>query len=98
MDQHLQPSRLSPCNGTPCVIGLPIALLIVFGFIGRQVPGNVGNTRLTIIDLWIPTIMVISFISIAISLPNTLVRDREIGWLRRVSTTPVHPWRLLAGS
>jgi ABC-2 type transport system permease protein len=40
--------------------------------------------------------MVISFIAIAISLPNTLVRDREIGWLRRVSTTPVHPSRLLA--
>jgi ABC-2 type transport system permease protein len=40
--------------------------------------------------------MVISFIAIAISLPNTLVRDREIGWLRRISTTPVHPSRLLA--
>ena len=39
--------------------------------------------------------MVISFIAIAISLPNTLVRDREIGWLRRISTTPVHPSRLL---
>jgi ABC-2 type transport system permease protein len=39
--------------------------------------------------------MVISFIAIAISLPSTLVRDREIGWLRRISTTPVHPSRLL---
>ncbi len=77
-------------------IGLPVVLLIVFGFISRQVPGNVGDTRLTIIDLWIPTIMVISFISIAVSLPTTLVRDRQIGWLRRISTTPVHPWRLLA--
>jgi ABC-2 type transport system permease protein len=26
---------------------------------------------------------------------NTLVRDREIGWLRRISTTPVHPSQLL---
>jgi ABC-2 type transport system permease protein len=40
--------------------------------------------------------LVISYISISISLPNTLVRDREIGWLRRVSTTPLHPSRLLA--
>ena len=48
------------------------------------------------IDLYVPTVMVISFIAIAISLPNTLVRDREIGWLRRLSTTPVHPSRLLA--
>ena len=77
-------------------IGLPIILLLVFGFIGQQVPGNVGSTGLTIIDLWIPTILVVSFISIAVSLPNTLVRDREIGWLRRVSTTPLHPSMLLA--
>ena len=77
-------------------IGLPLILLVVFGVISRQVPGNVGGTGLTVIDLWIPTIMVISFIAIAISLPSTLVRDREIGWLRRISTTPVHPSRLLA--
>jgi ABC-2 type transport system permease protein len=56
----------------------------------------VGGSGLTVIDLYVPTIMVISFIAIAISLPNTLVRDREIGWLRRISTTPVHPSRLLA--
>ena len=77
-------------------IGLPVILLVVFGFIGRNVPGNVGSTGLTIVDLWIPTILVISFIAISISLPNTLVRDREIGWLRRVSTTPVNPSMLLA--
>jgi ABC-2 type transport system permease protein len=77
-------------------IGLPAVLLVVFGVISKQVPGNVGGTGLTVIDLYIPTLMVISFIAIAISLPNTLVRDREIGWLRRISTTPVHPSRLLA--
>jgi ABC-2 type transport system permease protein len=77
-------------------IALPVILLVVFGLIGQHVPGNVGDTGLTIIDLWIPTILVISFISISISLPNTLVRDREIGWLRRVSTTPLHPSMLLA--
>jgi ABC-2 type transport system permease protein len=78
-------------------IGLPAVLLVVFGFISRNVAGNVGGTGLTVIDLWVPTLMVISFIAIAISLPNTLVRDREIGWLRRISTTPLHPSRLLAG-
>jgi len=56
----------------------------------------VAGSGLTVIDLYIPTIMVISFVAIAISLPNTLVRDREMGWLRRISTTPVHPSRLLA--
>ena len=77
-------------------IGLPVLLLVVFGVIGQNVPGNVGDTGLTIIDLWIPTILVVAFIGISITLPNTLVRDREIGWLRRVSTTPLHPFMLLA--
>lgn len=77
-------------------IALPAVLLAVFGFIGQQVPGNVGDTGLTIIDLWTPTILVLAFIYIAVSLPTTLVRDREIGWLRRVSTTPLHPAMLLA--
>jgi ABC-2 type transport system permease protein len=77
-------------------IGLPAVLLFVFGFIGQANPGNVGDSGQTIIDLWIPTILVIAFIGISISLPNTLVRDREIGWLRRVSTTPLHPFMLLA--
>jgi ABC-2 type transport system permease protein len=76
-------------------VGLPAILLCVFGFISKHVPGNVGNSGLTVIDLYVPTIMVISFICLAISLPNTLVRDREIGWLRRISTTPVRPSRLL---
>ncbi len=77
-------------------VGFPVVLLVLFGVISRYTPGNVGGSGLTVIDLYIPTIMVISFIAIAISLPNTLVRDREIGWLRRISTTPVHPSRLLA--
>ncbi len=76
-------------------VGLPTVLLVVFGFISKAVPGNVGDTGLNVIDLYIPVIMVISFIGIAISLPTTLVRDREIGWLRRISTTPVHPSQLL---
>src|SRR5215469_11158722 len=77
-------------------IGLPAVLLAVFGFIGRAVPGNVGDSGLTIIDLWTPTLLVIAFLFIAVSLPQTLVRDREIGWLRRVSTTPLPPAMLLA--
>lgn len=77
-------------------VGFPAVLLVVFGFISKNVPGNVGGSGLTVIDLYVPTLMVISFIAIAISLPNSLVKDREIGWLRRISTTPVHPSRLLA--
>ncbi|WP_171814420.1 ABC transporter permease [Arthrobacter dokdonensis] len=89
-------AKLSLREPYPLVgLGLPVVLLILFGFISRQVPGDVSGSGLTVIDLYIPTILVVSYIAIAISLPNTLVRDREIGWLRRVSTTPVHPSRLL---
>jgi ABC-2 type transport system permease protein len=77
-------------------LALPAVLLAVFGFIGQANPGNVGDSGLTIIEVWTPTILVLSIIFISVSLPNTLVRDREIGWLRRVSTTPLHPSRLLA--
>ena len=77
-------------------LALPIVLLAVFGWIGQQNPGLVADSGQTVIDLWTPTILVISFLFISLSLPNTLVRDREVGWLRRVSTTPLHPSRLLA--
>lgn len=77
-------------------VGFPAVLTVLFGLISSHVAGNVGGSGLTVIDLYVPTIMVVSFVAIAISLPNTLVRDREIGWLRRISTTPVHPSRLLA--
>jgi ABC-2 type transport system permease protein len=77
-------------------LALPAVLLAVFGFIGQANPGNVGDSGLTVIEVWTPTILVLSIIFISVSLPNTLVRDREIGWLRRVSTTPLHPSRLLA--
>jgi ABC-2 type transport system permease protein len=77
-------------------IGLPTALLVIFGVIGKNYPGAVGGSGLTVIDLYVPTVVVISLIALANSIPATLVRDREIGWLRRISATPVHPSRLLA--
>src|SRR5271166_5632371 len=65
-------------------IGLPIILLVVFGLIGIANPGNVGSSGLTVIDLYVPTIMVIALISLGIYvMPITLVRYREMGWLRR---------------
>jgi len=81
---------------TPLGIAVPVGLLVVFALIGSYEPGNAGNTSYTVLDLYIPVVMVIGFIFLGLGLPSTLVRDREIGWLRRVSTTPVHPSRLLA--
>ncbi|MGP8125620.1 MAG: ABC transporter permease [Nitrososphaerales archaeon] len=78
-------------------IGAPIIFVIIFGLIGIASPGNVANTGYTVLDLYVPVIMVIGFIFLGIAImPVTLVRYREIGWLRRVSTTPESPSRLLA--
>lgn len=75
----------------------PTIMLAVFGLIGSAVPGNVANTGYTILELYIPIIIVIEFFGVALNaLPIPLVRDRESGWLRRVSTTPVGPSRVLA--
>jgi len=84
-------------TGLAMGIGFPIILLVIFGLIGIAVPGNVASTGYTVLDIYVPVIMVIGFISLGISsLPVTLVRYREMGWLRRVSTTPTPPSRLLA--
>jgi ABC-2 type transport system permease protein len=84
-------------TGLAMGIGFPIILLVIFGIIGKAVPGNVAGTGLTILDIYVPIIIVIGFISTGISsLPVTLVRYREMGWLRRISTTPTPPSRVLA--
>lgn len=78
-------------------IAAPIIFLVIFGLIGIASPGKVGNTSYTVLDVYIPIIMVVVFILLGTSsLPVTMVRYREMGWLRRVSTTPVPPSRLLA--
>ena len=84
-------------TGIAMGIGLPIIFLVIFGLIGVAVPGNVANTGYTVLDLYVPIIMVIGFITLGVSsLPGTLVRYREMGWLRKVSTTPESPSKLLA--
>jgi ABC-2 type transport system permease protein len=78
-------------------VGLPIVLPVVFGLVGEASPGSVASTGLTVIDLWVPTIMIIAFACLGIYvLPLTMVRYREMGWLRRLSTTPESPSRFLA--
>lgn len=56
----------------------------------------VPGTSLTLFELYVPTLITMVVIMIALlGLPITLVRDRELGWLRRISTTPVSPAKLL---
>jgi len=77
-------------------IGLPLILLIIFG----NVPSfnePVDGSSFTLFELYIPILMVTVLIFLGLfGLPIPIVRDREIGWLRRISTTPVSPSKLLA--
>jgi ABC-2 type transport system permease protein len=77
-------------------VGLPVFLLIIFSRLpafGKIFPG----TTSTVFEIYVPILITTVLIMIAlISLPIPLARDREIGWLRRISTTPMSPTMLLA--
>ncbi len=76
---------------------LPLGLMLIFGlgFKGAPVPDNPGQhdqpTFLPALSLMIAVGMLGFF-----GLPSVLGTYREKGILRRLSTTPVHPGRLLA--
>jgi ABC-2 type transport system permease protein len=77
-------------------VGLPVFLLIIFGSI-PSFRNIVPGTSLSAFEVYIPILIVTVLIFIGLfGLPIPVVRDREIGWLRRISTTPVSPTKLLA--
>jgi ABC-2 type transport system permease protein len=78
-------------------IALPVVLMIIFGEIpsSSQVISTLGG--LTLFDVYLPIIMVLGLTMLTLlGLPGPLVSYREIGVLRRLSTTPVPPSWLLA--
>ncbi|MGW4425362.1 ABC transporter permease [Streptosporangium sp. NPDC004631] len=84
-------------GGPIFAILLPLALLLGLGSIPgfREASPELGGER--VIDTQLPGMMVIlSVVTMALTvLPGTLVTYRESGVLRRMSTTPVGPARLL---
>ncbi len=78
-------------------IALPSAVLLIFGsvFAPHEPDPALGGQRW--IDLFVPSLLVITLATLGIqSLPTRLATYREKGVLRRLSTTPAHPARLLA--
>lgn len=77
-------------------VGLPVVLVVVFGSIPafRQVlPGQGG---MTLFDAYAPILMMVALMMLGLmGLPLPLANYRELGVLRRMSTTPVPPSRLL---
>jgi ABC-2 type transport system permease protein len=78
-------------------IALPVVLLVIFSAIPafRQPVAKLGG--LTTLDVYVPILIVFSLGLVALfGLPMPLASYRELGLLRRLSTTPVPPWWLLA--
>jgi ABC-2 type transport system permease protein len=91
-------SRLALRDPIGLIFGLvgPLVLLLIFGNVPMFKVIVPGTTR-TLFDLYLPSLIAMGVVFIALlSLPLPLVRDRELGWLRRLSTSPVSPTRLLA--
>ncbi len=78
-------------------VGMPVLLVIIFGSIPafqEPLPGLGGGT---LFDAYVPILMVIALSMLAfMGIPYPLANYRELGVLRRMSTTPVPPSRLLA--
>jgi ABC-2 type transport system permease protein len=78
-------------------VGIPALLLVVFG----EIPAFKNHTQalggLSAFDVYVPVLIVFCFAMLALmGLPIPLASYRELGILRRLSTTPVPPTLLLA--
>ena len=90
------PSRPGCSSASPArwIVGLllPAIVLLVIGviFAPHAPDPALGGQRF--IDLFAPSMVVISLATLGINtLPARLVKYRELGVLRRLSTTPVEP-------
>jgi ABC-2 type transport system permease protein len=78
-------------------VGVPVLLLVIFGELPsfHQTAAALGG--FTLFDLYLPVLVVFSLAMLALlGLPMPLASYRELGVLRRLSTTPVPPSWLLA--
>jgi ABC-2 type transport system permease protein len=78
-------------------VALPVFLTVLFGNLPtfRQAPASFGG--ITLFDAYVPVLAVFSLAMLALlGLPTPLASYRELGILRRLSTTPVPPSWLLA--
>ncbi len=78
-------------------IGVPVVLMILFGELPSFHQTISRLDGLTLFDTYVPIIMVLGLAMLTLwGLPGPMVTYRELGILRRLSTTPVPPSWLLA--
>jgi ABC-2 type transport system permease protein len=77
-------------------IALPTVILLIFGSIFGPSKPDPALGGLRFIDVFVPSLVVITVGTLGVqTLPIRLATYRERGVLRRLSTTPAHPLRLL---
>jgi ABC-2 type transport system permease protein len=79
-------------------VALPVVLLVIFGKVGKFQQPSASLGGLTAFDLYLPILVVFALAMLALlGLPIPLASYRELGVLRRLSTTPVpRSWMLIA--
>ena len=93
---ELKIARRRPA-GLIVAIGVPLALLIIFGSIPSTTRPMAAFGGISFFTLYVPTLLVFILIAVGVGgLPQQLATYREQGVLRRLSTTPVPPSWLLA--
>src|SRR5262245_48216339 len=77
-------------------IALPTVILLIFGTLFGPPKPDPALGGLRFVDVFVPSLVVITVATLGIqTLPIRLATYREKGVLRRLSTTPSHPMRLL---
>ncbi len=78
-------------------VGIPVVLLIIFGELPAFQQPTAALGGFTAFELYVPVLVVFSLAMLALlGLPVPLASYRELGVLRRLSTTPVSPTWVLA--
>jgi ABC-2 type transport system permease protein len=78
-------------------LGVPVLLLVIFGELPSFHQATAALGGYTAFDLYVPILVVFSLAMLALlGLPLPIASYRELGVLRRLSTTPVPPSWLLA--
>jgi ABC-2 type transport system permease protein len=82
--------------GLITAIGVPLALLVIFGSIPSTTRPAAALGGISFFNLYVPTLLVFVLIAVGLGgLPQQLSAYRAQGVLRRMSTTPVSPVWLL---
>jgi len=83
--------------GLIVAIGIPLALLVIFGSIPATTRPDKALGGISFFNLYVPSLLMFVLIAVGLTtLPQQLSTYRQQGVLRRMSTTPVPPSWLLA--